>query len=129
MTARDLTTGAHQTIGCEIAPNIDPTAARTYTTGSMDENLLMCSKGLHPNVSPANSDLWQRDERAAENCRRDNVGRDFTLIGEIAAMIDLGAQGKAAGPKGSAVPAVYRSSVKVVAGERNHLYRTAVRWP
>jgi hypothetical protein len=35
-------------------------------------------------------------------------------------MVDLGAQGKAAAPKGSAVPEAYRRSVKVVAGERNH---------
>jgi len=34
---------------------------------------------------------------------------------------DLGAQNKSAGPKGSAVPDVYRRSVKVVAGARNHL--------
>ena len=47
-------------------------------------------------------------------------GFEVELIGEIAAMVDLGAQDKAAGPKGSAVPEAYRRSVKVVAGERNH---------
>ena len=82
-------------------------------------------------------------------------GFEIELVGEIAAMVDLGAQNKKAGPEGSAVPDVYRCSVKVVAGarnhldlllttrgptgpslstrsisrERNHLYRTATRWP
>src|SRR5262249_37468562 len=49
------------------------------------------------------------------------TGFEIELVGEIAAMVDLGAQAKAAGPKGSAIPATYRSSVKVVAGARNHL--------
>jgi hypothetical protein len=48
------------------------------------------------------------------------MGFEIELIGETAAMVDLGAQGKAAAPKGSAVPEAYRCSVKVVAGERNH---------
>jgi hypothetical protein len=48
-------------------------------------------------------------------------GFEIELVGEIAAMVDLGAQGKAAGPKGSAVHEAYRCSVKVVAGVRNHL--------
>jgi len=48
-------------------------------------------------------------------------GFEIELIGEIAAMVDLGAQAKAAAPKGSAVPEAYRRSVKVVAGVRNHL--------
>ena len=48
-------------------------------------------------------------------------GFEIELIGEIAAMVDLGAQNKTAGPKGSAVPDAYRRSVKVVAGARNHL--------
>src|SRR6266436_8667854 len=52
-------------------------------------------------------------------CDRDSF--EIELIGEIAAMVDLGAQNKSAGPKGSAVPDVYRRSVKVVAGARNHL--------
>ena len=47
-------------------------------------------------------------------------GFEIELIGEIAAMVDLGAQNKKAGPEGSAVPDAYRCSVKVVAGERNH---------
>ena len=45
-------------------------------------------------------------------------GFEIELVGEIAAMVDLGAQGKAAGPKRPAVPEAYRSSVKVVAGAR-----------
>ena len=48
-------------------------------------------------------------------------GFEIELIGEIAAMVDLGAQNKKAGPEGSAVPDAYRCSVKVVAGARNHL--------
>jgi site-specific DNA recombinase len=47
-------------------------------------------------------------------------GFEIELIGEIAAMVDLGAQNKTAGPEGSAVPDAYRRSVKVVAGEGNH---------
>jgi len=47
-------------------------------------------------------------------------GFEIELIGEIAAMVDLGAKSKTAGPEGSAVPDPYRCSVKVVAGERNH---------
>jgi site-specific DNA recombinase len=47
---------------------------------------------------------------------RTESGLEIELIGEIAAMIDLGAQNKTAGPKGSAVPDPYRRSVKVVAG-------------
>ena len=43
-------------------------------------------------------------------------GLEIEIIGEIAAMVDLGAQNKKAGPEGSAVPEVYRRSVKVVAG-------------
>jgi hypothetical protein len=43
-------------------------------------------------------------------------GFEIELIGEIAAMVDLGAKSKTAGPKGSAVPDPYRRSVKVVAG-------------
>jgi hypothetical protein len=43
-------------------------------------------------------------------------GFEIELIGEIAAMVDLGAQNKTAGPKGSAVPDAYRRSVKMVAG-------------
>ena len=46
---------------------------------------------------------------------------EVELIDEIAAMVDLGAQNKKAGPAGSAVPEAYRGSVKVVAGARNHL--------
>jgi len=49
-------------------------------------------------------------------------GFEVELIGEIAAMVDLGAQNKKAGPAGSAVPDAYRSSVKVVAGARNQRY-------
>ena len=49
-------------------------------------------------------------------------GFEVGLIGEIAAMVDLGAHNKKADPKGSAVPAAYRSSVRVVAGERNQRY-------
>jgi hypothetical protein len=45
-------------------------------------------------------------------------GFEVELIGEIAAMVDLGAQNKTADPKGSAVPDAYPSSLKVVAGER-----------
>jgi hypothetical protein len=41
-------------------------------------------------------------------------------------MVDLGAQGKAAGPKGSAVHEAYRCSVKVVAGECNQRYLHAL---
>jgi hypothetical protein len=37
-------------------------------------------------------------------------GFEIELIGEIAAMVDLGAQNKTAGPKGSAVPDAYRRS-------------------
>jgi hypothetical protein len=48
-------------------------------------------------------------------------GLEVELIGEIAAMVDLGAQSKKADPEGSAVPEAYRCSVKVVAGARNHL--------
>ena len=47
-------------------------------------------------------------------------GFEIELVGEIATMVDLGSQNKTAGPKGSAVPVVYRSSVKVVPGARNH---------
>jgi hypothetical protein len=47
-------------------------------------------------------------------------GFEIDLIGEIAAMVDLGASSKKADPNGSAVPDAYRCSVKVVAGERNH---------
>jgi hypothetical protein len=43
-------------------------------------------------------------------------GFEIELIGEITAMVDLGAKSKTAGPKGSAVPDPYRCSVKVVAG-------------
>jgi site-specific DNA recombinase len=49
-------------------------------------------------------------------------GFEVELIGEIAAMIDLGAQNKKAGSKEPAVPDAYRRSVKVVAGERNQRY-------
>jgi site-specific DNA recombinase len=49
-------------------------------------------------------------------------GFEIEIIGEIAAMVDLGAQDKKAGPAGSAVPDPYRRSVKVVAGERNQRY-------
>src|SRR5262249_13514170 len=47
-------------------------------------------------------------------------GFEIELVGEIAAMVNLGAHHKATGPKGAAVPEAYRSSVKVVAGEGNH---------
>jgi hypothetical protein len=57
------------------------------------------------------------------------LGQRHELIGEIAAMVDLGAQSKTAAHKDSAIPAAYRRSAKLVAGARNHLYRTAVRWP
>ncbi len=43
-------------------------------------------------------------------------GFEVELIGEIAAMVDLGAQNQKAAPKGAAVPEAYRRSVKVVAG-------------
>jgi hypothetical protein len=38
---------------------------------------------------------------------------EVELIDEIAAMVDLGAQNKKAGPAGSAVPEAYRGSVAV----------------
>jgi DNA invertase Pin-like site-specific DNA recombinase len=47
-------------------------------------------------------------------------GFEIELVGEIAAMVSLGAHDKAASPKGSTVSEAYRCSVKVVAGERNH---------
>jgi hypothetical protein len=40
-------------------------------------------------------------------------GFEVELIGEIAAMVVLGAQNKKAGPAGSAVPEEYRGSVAV----------------
>jgi site-specific DNA recombinase len=46
-------------------------------------------------------------------------GFEIELIGEIANMVDLGAGNQKAAHKGAAVPEVYRSSVKVVAGVRN----------
>jgi hypothetical protein len=45
-------------------------------------------------------------------------GFEIELVGEIAAMVALGAQNKRAGPEGSAVYEAYRCSVKVVAGAR-----------
>src|SRR6266478_8044297 len=42
-------------------------------------------------------------------------GFEIELIGEIAAMVDLGAKNKKAGSKEPAVPDAYRRSVKVVA--------------
>jgi len=48
-------------------------------------------------------------------------GFEVELIGEIAAMVNLGAQNQKAAPEGAAVPDAYRCSVKVVAGVRNHL--------
>ena len=53
-------------------------------------------------------------------------GFEIELVGEIANMIDLAnttATNKKAAPEGPAVPAPYRSSVKVVAGGRYPLYR------
>jgi hypothetical protein len=40
-------------------------------------------------------------------------GFEVELIGEIAAMVDLGAQYKKPAPRGSAVPEAYRGSVAV----------------
>src|SRR5262249_24456705 len=57
------------------------------------------------------------------------TGFEIELVGEIAAMIDLRAQATAAGPTGSVVPEMYRSSVKVVAGARNQRYLHLVRSP
>ena len=51
-------------------------------------------------------------------------GFEIELVGEIANMIDLAnttATNKKAAPEGPAVPALYRSSVKLVAGARNRL--------
>ncbi len=54
---------------------------------------------------------------------------EIELVGEIANMIDLAntkATNKKAAPEGSAVPAPYRSSVKVVAGAGYQRFRTTV---
>ena len=42
--------------------------------------------------------------------------KGFELIGEITAIVNLGAHEEAAGPKGAAVPEAYGCSVEVVAG-------------
>ncbi len=57
-------------------------------------------------------------------------GLEVELVGEIANMVSLGAaaQSKTAAPGGAAVPALYRTSVKVVAGTRNHRQLTLEAW-
>jgi hypothetical protein len=55
-------------------------------------------------------------------------GFEIELIGKITTMVELGTQDKAGAPKGAAVTEAYRRSDKVVAGARNHLYRTTVWW-
>ena len=51
------------------------------------------------------------------------------LVGDIAAMVDLahGPERRKAAPVGAALSATDIRSVKVVAGARNHLYRTTIR--
>jgi hypothetical protein len=48
-------------------------------------------------------------------------GFEIELIGEIAAMVSLGLDGKDDSRRMAADQALFRSSIKVVAGARNHL--------
>jgi hypothetical protein len=54
---------------------------------------------------------------------RGEDGLQIELVGDIVRMVELGRDGKQA-----ALPEEAASSVKVVAGDRNHLYRTSLGW-
>jgi hypothetical protein len=53
---------------------------------------------------------------------------EIELGGALAGMLALAQSGNA-GPGGATVSEVFRSSVKVVAGARSHLYRTSLAIP
>jgi len=56
-------------------------------------------------------------------------GCEIELVGDIATMVELAIAGDGKAVSGEAAGlGRWRRSVKVVAGTRNHLYRTALRW-
>src|SRR5882724_9729589 len=97
------------------APRLHPNLAEVYRRKVADLQSALADAGTQ---TEALEILRGLIERVALHPA--DKGFEIELIGEIAAMVNLGAQTKPAGPKGSAVPDVYRRSVKVVAGEGNH---------
>jgi len=98
------------------APRLHPSLAEIYRCKVADLQTALADPNTQTEALEILRGLIERVVlHPAEN------GFEIELIGEIAAMVDLGAQAKAAAPKGVAVPEAYRRSVKVVAGVRNHL--------
>ena len=98
------------------APRLHPNLAEVYRQKVANLQQALAQPGTH---SEALEILRGLIEQVV--LRPVDKGLEIEIIGEIAAMVDLGAQNKKAGPEGSAVPGAYRRSVKVVAGARNHL--------
>jgi site-specific DNA recombinase len=97
------------------SPRLHPNLAEIYRRKVVDLQAAMADPKTHTEAREILRGLIERVVlHPADN------GFEIELVGEIAAMVDLGAQNKKAGPEGSAVPDPYRRSVKVVAGEGNH---------
>jgi site-specific DNA recombinase len=119
LEARKASLTAKLAAPAPTAPRLHPNLAEIYRTmvQTLQEAL-----SANPSGQAALEAARALIDRIEIKPAKSGSGLEIELIGELAAMLGFGMGGEA--PSAASDRALFLSSVKVVAGARNHLYRT-----